>query len=282
MDLKLTICILCVVSIIGHAEPQLGKDLHAVFGNLALSKSNVLSMVQSTAARSRRAAQVSYSCSFSSVLVRLKKCPGQSELIENNRNLMSGSPSITEIEEWNSTISNICKESECTIKCVVDAIGECYQQDLFFESDPTAKTVGMRALCDPKYDYIDSVLSCYAYSNIDTCFSLLRTAINEAVLKYSRSPSSYTLRVDGCRAFNNYKSCINVTTRNNCTSEKAYFLKNFIKAGVSYGKCGAQTNPFFSDYAGKIQCSNGWRTTPGKTIYLWIGFICCLVWPFSA
>ncbi|WAQ99334.1 hypothetical protein MAR_023707 [Mya arenaria] len=199
MDLKLTICILCVVSIIGHAEHQLVKDLHAVFGNLALSKSNVLSMVQSTAARSRRAAQ---SCSFSSVLVRLKKCPGQSELIENNRNLMS----------------------ECTIKCVVDAIGECYQQDLFFESDPTAKTVGMRALCE-----------------------------------YGR-------------AYNSYKSCINVTTRNNCTSEKAYFLKNFIKAGVSYGKCGAQTNPFFSDYAGKIQCSNGWRTTPGKTIYLWIGF----------
>ncbi|WAR23434.1 hypothetical protein MAR_037103 [Mya arenaria] len=106
MDLKLTTCILCVVSIIGHTEHQLVKDLHAVFGNLALSKSNVLSMVQSTAAR----------------------------------------------------------------------------------------------------------------------------------------------------AYNSYKSCINVTTRNNCTSEKAYFFKNFIKAGVSYGKCGAQTNPFFSDYAGKIQC----------------------------
>ncbi|XP_052790227.1 uncharacterized protein LOC128224427 isoform X2 [Mya arenaria] len=213
-------------------------------------------------------------CALGAILNRINSCPAHTQLIELLAAQKGG-----ENVDMNLMAEHLCKDSECTIRCFTEAIGRCHQADeYFFVSDPVTRTVAHRAMCDRKHNFAEFISNCGELLP-KQCVSGLVMAVLNLTNTFNEDNNSTKYRIDGCRAYSEYKTCFKVPITDKCIAADASYFEDLAIASTSFMKCNDQSHHFFSKYGADVQCGDeqyqryltgtagvyGLASTPGQT-----------------
>lgn len=182
--------------------------------------------------------KVNSKCLTSRIITEVSRCPSLL-IAPNDINLTS-------------SLSQYCRNIDCNIKCLADAVGKCDMEEKNFLFDPEVIKVSGRAACANQQVLVSALDNCKAVHE-SQCQEQLSSASAEANL-YLEQQNYTAYRQTLCRSFIEWINCLNYLVEDSCTTEMIAVLKDIYRVKFSFDKCDWPRGEIFTRYGHELRC----------------------------